>query len=216
MPENQDPMLIVATPSLSLDALVRFPQPPIQAELFGSSPVLSFTSLKVFNKTVTLRGGSETEFSSLIEELQVAVAEQELLVEESALPESFLLASSKAEATSILVKLLLKSNPLSLSVPKLATHSLRACPRPATSFSQLSSHFCVLDVTKCVDIKGCHTPASFSSSSLEPARVWSRPGRRPCLQHVCYCVAAGGSSPSCSEAAAAAGGGLSFQARRSS
>jgi len=196
MPENQDPMLIVATPSLSLDALVRFPQPPIQAELFGSSPVLSFTSL--------------------MEELQVAVAEQELLVEESALPESFLLASSKAEATSILVKLLLKSNPLSLSVPKLATHSLRACPRPATSFSQLSSHFCVLDVTKCVDIKGCHTPASFSSSSLEPARVWSRPGRRPCLQHVCYCVAAGGSSPSCSEAAAAAGGGLSFQARRSS
>jgi len=82
IPENQDPMLIVAPPSPSLAALVRFPQPPIQAELFGSSPVLSFTSL--------------------IDELHVAVAEQELLVEESALPESFLLASSKAEATSIL------------------------------------------------------------------------------------------------------------------
>jgi len=102
IPENQDPMLIVGPPSPSLAALVRFPQPPIQAELFGSSPVLSFTSLKEFNKTVTLRGGRETEFSSLIEELHVAVAEQELLVEESALPESFLLASSKAEATSIL------------------------------------------------------------------------------------------------------------------
>jgi len=92
MPENQDPMLIVADPSLSLAALVRFPQPPIQAELFGSSPVLSFTSL--------------------IDELQVAVAEQELPVEESA--EIFLLASSKAEATSILAKVSLKSNPLAL------------------------------------------------------------------------------------------------------
>ena len=40
--------------------------------------------------------------TSLIDELHVAVAEQELLVEESALPESFLLASSKAEDTSIL------------------------------------------------------------------------------------------------------------------
>ena len=40
--------------------------------------------------------------TSLIDELQVAVAEQVLAVEESALPESFLLASSKAEATSIL------------------------------------------------------------------------------------------------------------------
>ena len=40
--------------------------------------------------------------TSLIDELQVAVAEQVLPVEESALPESFLLASSKAEATSIL------------------------------------------------------------------------------------------------------------------
>jgi len=44
MPVNQEPIVIVvATPSLSLDALVLFPQPPIQAELFGSSPVLSFT-----------------------------------------------------------------------------------------------------------------------------------------------------------------------------
>lgn len=75
-------MLIVAPPSPSLVALVLFPQPPVQVELFGSSPVLSFTSL--------------------MEELQVAVAEQEL--EESALPESFLLASSKADATSILLR----------------------------------------------------------------------------------------------------------------
>merc|ERR1719323_340099 len=90
-------MLIVGAPSPSLAALVRFPQPPIQAELFGSSPVLSFASLKVFNKKVRLRGGRETEFSSLMEELHVAVAEQEL--EESALPDSLLLASSKAEAT---------------------------------------------------------------------------------------------------------------------
>jgi len=112
MPENQDPMLIVADPSLSLAALVRFPQPPIQAELFGSSPVLSFTSLKLFNKTVTLRGGRETEFSSLIDELQVAVAEQEVPVEESA--EIFLLASSNAEATSILAEVSLKSNPVAL------------------------------------------------------------------------------------------------------
>ena len=49
--------------------------------------------------------------TSLIDELQVAVAEQELLVEESALPEIFLLASSKAEATSILPKVWLKSKP---------------------------------------------------------------------------------------------------------
>jgi len=92
MPENQDPMLIDADPSLSLAALVRFPQPPIQAELLGSSPVLSFTSL--------------------IDELQVAVAEQEVPVEESA--EIFLLASSNAEATSILAEVSLKSNPLAL------------------------------------------------------------------------------------------------------
>ena len=39
--------------------------------------------------------------TSLIE-VQVAVAEQELLVEESELPESFLLASNNADATSIL------------------------------------------------------------------------------------------------------------------
>jgi len=102
MPVNQEPIVIVvATPSLSLDALVLFPQPPIQAELFGSSPVLSFTSLKLSNKTVTLKGGRGTVFSSLIE-VQVAVAEQELLVEESELPESFLLASNNADATSIL------------------------------------------------------------------------------------------------------------------
>jgi len=42
------------------------------------------------------------EPTSLMEELQVAVAEQEL--EESALPESFLLASNKADATSILLR----------------------------------------------------------------------------------------------------------------
>ena len=47
--------------------------------------------------------------TSLIDELQVAVAEQEVLVEESA--EIFLLASSKAEATSILPKVWLKSKP---------------------------------------------------------------------------------------------------------
>jgi len=117
----------VVTPSLSLDALVRFPHPPIHAELFGSSPVLSLTSLKLFNKTVTLSGGRE--FSSLIEELQVA--EQELLVDESALPESFLLASNRAEATSILAKVLLKSNPVALFLSRRSaatTHSIHACP----------------------------------------------------------------------------------------
>jgi len=99
----------VVTPSLSLDALVRFPHPPIHAELFGSSPVLSLTSL--------------------IEELQVA--EQELLVDESALPESFLLASNRAEATSILAKVLLKSNPVALFLSRRSaatTHSIHACP----------------------------------------------------------------------------------------
>ena len=60
----------------------------------------------------------------------------------------------------------------------------------APAFPTSPKHFYVSDVTNCVDIKGCHTPSSFSSSSLEPARVWSR--RRPCLQHVCYCVAAAG------------------------
>jgi len=95
MPVNQEPIVIVvATPSLSLDALVLFPQPPIQAELFGSSPVLSFTSLI---------------------EVQVAVAEQELLVEESELPESFLLASNNADATSILDDVSQESKPCSCS-----------------------------------------------------------------------------------------------------
>lgn len=71
-------------------------------------------------------GGQPT---SLIEELQVA--EQELLVDESALPESFLLASNRAEATSILAKVLLKSNPVALFLSRRSaatTHSIHACP----------------------------------------------------------------------------------------
>ena len=144
--------------------------------------------------------------TSLIDELQVAVAEQEVLVEESALPEIFLLASSKAEATSILPKAWLKSNP-ALSVPSnpglplSRTHYVPVLVLLCSSFSQLSFSFCAPDETECVDIKGCHTPESFSDSPpwSHQARVWSRAGRRPCLQHVCYCVAAGGSSPSCSE-----------------
>jgi len=53
-------------------------------------------------------------FSSLIE-VQVAVAEQELLVEESELPESFLLASNNADATSILDDVSQESKPCSCS-----------------------------------------------------------------------------------------------------
>jgi len=176
MPDHQDPMLIVAIPSLSLDALVRLPQPPIKAELFGSSPVLSFTSL--------------------IEELQVAVAEQELLVEESALPESFLLASNKAEATSILFKLKLKSNPLSLSlsVPRPATHSLRACPRPSTSFSHLSKALLRLRCDKLCGYKGLSHTFKFlllflgASQSLEPAAAL--PPARLLLRSSCWGEAA--------------------------
>ena len=52
--------------------------------------------------------------TSLIE-VQVAVAEQELLVEESELPESFLLASNNADATSILDDVSQESKPCSCS-----------------------------------------------------------------------------------------------------
>ena len=79
-------------------------------------------------------GGQPT---SLIEELQVA--EQELLVDESALPESFLLASNRAEATSILAKVLLKSNPVALYVPKpqvCCYHALNPCLSSCVNFPQ--------------------------------------------------------------------------------
>ena len=123
------------------------------------------------------------------------MAEQELLVEESALPESFLLASNKAEATSILVKLKLKSNlSLSLFLGLPRTHFVPVLAL-APAFPTSPKHFYVSDVTNCVDIKGCHTPQSFSSSSflgasqsLEPAAAL--PPARLLLRSSCWGEAA--------------------------
>ena len=152
--------------------------------------------------------------TSLIE-VQVAVAEQELLVEESELPESFLLASNNADATSILDDVSQESKLCSCSQQRARrfcgsnTQSLRACPRCTLVSPRWPSFFDVGQTG--ADIKGCHTgprvstPRKFLrlSFSRAAAVVWSRaraalpPAAGLLLRS--SCGGRGGPNPSCQE-----------------
>ena len=174
------------------------------------------TSLKLFNKTVTLSGGREFSFefslSKYSSQLWIFYPKQagnppHWLKSSKWQSRSCWLTSLRSQKVSCLPPTELKPPPswprfcsnltrslcMFLSRRSAATtHSIHACPLVWIS-PKLPSSVCVPN-RRSVNKKDCHTPAT-PCSSLEPARVWSRAGRRPCLQHVCYCVAAGKEQP---------------------